>query len=162
MMFQDLTSNINESFSYPYRDFYGKNKLDEWLFIKKYYNEPIFESFEIFQTENSSIGTPSIKVKTETFLYSSEKLLNKISKIIDRLKSEQEIFKDIDKNKVLNKILKIINESSLNLSDISDEELVKRIKRILAIEAMSGILKDLSKEQIEIFNDDIKRRPLFK
>lgn len=87
--------------------------------------------------------------------------MNKISKIIDRLKSEQEIFKDIDKNKVLNKILKIINESSLNLSDISDEELVKRIKRILAIEAMSGILKDLSKEQIEIFNDDIKKKTSF-
>ncbi|HOC52662.1 MAG TPA: hypothetical protein PKJ39_02915 [Caldisericia bacterium] len=161
MMFQDLTSNINESFSYPYRDFYGKNKLDEWLFIKKYYNEPIFESFEIFQTENSSIGTPSIKVKTETFLYSSEKLLNKISKIIDRLQSEQEIFKDIDKNKVLNKVSKIINESSLNLSDVSDEELAKRIKGILALEAMSGLLKELNREQIEIFNEAVKRRPLF-
>ncbi|HPB33698.1 MAG TPA: hypothetical protein PLW61_02930 [Caldisericia bacterium] len=161
MMFQDLTSNINESFSYPYRDFYGKNKLDEWLFIKKYYNEPIFESFEIFQTENSSIGTPSIKVKTETFLYSSEKLLNKISKIIDRLQSEQEIFKDIDKNKVLNKVSKIINESSLNLSDVSDEELIKRIKGILALEAMSGLLKELNREQIEIFNEAVKRRPLF-
>jgi len=160
-MFQDLTSNINESFSYPYRDFYGKNKLDEWLFIKKYYNEPIFESFEIFQTENSSIGTPSIKVKTETFLYSSEKLLNKISKIIDRLQSEQEIFKDIDKNKVLNKVSKIINESSLNLSDVSDEELIKRIKGILALEAMSGLLKELNREQIEIFNEAVKRRPLF-
>lgn len=161
MMYQDLTSNINESFSYPYRDFYGKNKLDEWLFIKKYYNEPIFESFEIFQTENSSIGTPSIKVKTETFLYSSEKLLNKISKIIDRLQSEQEIFKDIDKNKVLNKVSKIINESSLNLSDVSDEELVKRIKGILALEAMSRLLKELNREQIEIFNEAVKRRPLF-
>ncbi|NMB82948.1 MAG: hypothetical protein GYA14_14140 [Ignavibacteria bacterium] len=85
--------------------------------------------------------------------------MNKILKIIDKLQSEEEIFEDIDKNKVLNKILKIINESSLNLSDVSDEELVKRI---LVIEAMSGILKDLSKEQIEIFNDDIKRKSVFK
>jgi len=84
--------------------------------------------------------------------------IDRISIIINKLQSEEEIFQDIDKDK----ILKIINESSLNLSDISDEELVKRIKRILAIEAMSGILKDLSKEQIEIFNDDIKRSSLFK
>lgn len=88
--------------------------------------------------------------------------MNKILKIIDKLQSEEEIFKDIDKNKVLNKVSKIINESSLNLSDVSDEELAKRIKGILAIEAMSGILKDLSKEQIEIFNDDIKRKSVFK
>jgi len=78
--------------------------------------------------------------------------IDRISIIINKLQSEEEVLKDIDKDK----ILKIINESSLNLSDIPDDELVKRIKGILAIEAMSGILKDLSKEQIEIFNDVIK------
>jgi len=80
-------------------------------------------------------------------------LLNKISKIIDELKVEYDIFEDVNKEKILNEISKI---SSLNFNNISDEELVKRIKSILAIEAMSGILKDLSKEQIEIFNDAIK------
>ncbi|HPB33793.1 MAG TPA: hypothetical protein PLW61_03415 [Caldisericia bacterium] len=80
-------------------------------------------------------------------------LLNKISKIIDELKIEYDIFEDVNKEKVLNEISKI---SSLNLDNISENELVKRIRGILAIEAMSGLLKDLSKKQIEIFNDDIK------
>jgi len=78
--------------------------------------------------------------------------IDRISIIINKLQSEEEIFQDIDKDK----ILKIINESSLNLSDISDEELVKRIKMILAFDAISGLLNDLSKKQIEIFNEDIK------
>jgi len=47
------------------------------------------------------------------------------------------------------------------LSDVSDEELVKRIKGILALEAMSRLLKELNREQIEIFNEAVKRRPLF-
>ncbi len=80
-------------------------------------------------------------------------LLNKISKIIDELKVEYDIFEDVNKDKVLNEISKI---SSLNFNNISDEELVKRIKGILALEAMSGLLKELNREQIEIFNDDIK------
>ncbi len=86
-------------------------------------------------------------------------LLNKISKIIDELKIEYDIFEDVNKDKVLNEISKI---SSLNFNNISDEELAKRIKGILALEAMSGLLKELNREQIEIFNDAIKRRPLFK
>ena len=83
--------------------------------------------------------------------------INKISRIIEQLQSEEEIFKDIDKNE----ILKTINESSLNLSNIPNEELVKRIKGVLAIEAMSGLLKDWSKEEIKEFDENVKRRPLF-
>ena len=80
-------------------------------------------------------------------------LLNKISKIIDELKAEYDIFEDVNKEKILNEISKI---SSLNFNNISDEELVKRIKMILAFDAISGLLNDLSKKQIKIFNDDIK------
>jgi len=80
--------------------------------------------------------------------------LDRISIIINKLQSEEEIFKDIDKNK----ILKIINESSLNLDNISENELVKRIRGILAIEAMSGLLKDLSEDELKEFDENVKRR----
>ncbi len=83
--------------------------------------------------------------------------INKISIIIEKLQSEQEFFKDIDKNKVL----KTISESSLNLSDITNDELIKRIKGVMAIEAMSGLLRDWSKEEIKEFDENVKRRPLF-
>jgi len=82
---------------------------------------------------------------------------DRISTIIEKLQSEEEIFKDIDKNKVL----KTISESSLNSSDIPDDELVKRIKGVMAIEAMSRLLKDWSKEEIKEFDENVKRRPLF-
>ena len=80
--------------------------------------------------------------------------IDKISRIIEQLQSEEEVFKDIDKNK----IFKIINESSLNLSDISENELVKRIKGVLAIETMSGLLKDLSEDELKELYEDDKRR----
>ena len=51
---------------------------------------------------------------------------------------------------------------SVEWDEISDEELFERIKRILLLEAMSGILKDLDSQQIAIFDEAIKRRPLFK
>jgi len=83
-----------------------------------------------------------------------QKEIDKISRIIDQLQSEEEVLKDIDKDK----ILKIINESSLNLDNISENELVKRIKGILAIEAMSGLLKNLSESELKEFDENVKRR----
>ncbi len=89
-------------------------------------------------------------------------MLFKISKIIDKIIKEEDVFKEIDKYNLLKNISKIIYDISIEWDKISDKELSERIKRILALEAMSGILKELQPEQIKIFNESVKRRALFK
>ncbi len=68
----------------------------------------------------------------------------------------------MDKNKLLETVLQMLNDVPIDRDDVSENELIGRIKRILALEAMSGILKELKPEQIETFDEAVKRRPLFK
>lgn len=97
--------------------------------------------------------------------YKSGRKMNfsdRILKILEKIKDEEEIFKEIDKDQSLKTIIRIIEDVSLDLTQIDDSELLKRIKRVLALEAMSGILETLEPEQMEVFDKAIKRRPLFK
>ena len=82
--------------------------------------------------------------------------------MIDKITDEEELFKGIDKYKLLETISKMLSDISIEWNKISDGEFFERTKRILVLEAMSGILKELKPEQIEIFDEAIKRRPLFK
>ena len=47
-------------------------------------------------------------------------------------------------------------------TSISEDEFNMRMRKIMALEAMSGILDDLTPEQLEAFEASVKRRPLFK
>ncbi len=97
--------------------------------------------------------------------YKSERntdVSERILRIVEKIKNEEDLFKEIDKNQSLKTIKKIINGTSLEFTQIDDSELLKRIKRVLELEAMSGILKTLDPAQMEIFDKAVKRRPLFK
>ncbi len=41
---------------------------------------------------------------------------------------------------------------------IADNELTRRIKQRMVFEALSGLLSDLSPEQLQVFNEAIARR----
>lgn len=89
-------------------------------------------------------------------------LLFRLSDIIDKIMDEDEIFKGIDKYKLLESISNMLSGISVEWNKIPDKELFERTKRILVLEAMSGILKELKPPQIKIFEEAIKRRTLFK
>lgn len=72
-------------------------------------------------------------------------LLKSIIKIVDNL-SEEDKFKNVDKAR----LFKYLNSRLEKLPyDIEKKELNRRIRKIMAVEAMSRILDGLSNEQIE-------------
>ncbi|HLO85106.1 MAG TPA: hypothetical protein VK203_08865 [Nostocaceae cyanobacterium] len=44
-----------------------------------------------------------------------------------------------------------------NVNSISEEELTKRVKRILSLHLVSGMLNDFTPEQMQLFDQSVKR-----
>jgi hypothetical protein len=88
-----------------------------------------------------------------------EDIISRISKVIDKVISEDEAFKEIDRTKILKELSGMIGE--INLHQVSDDELYSRIKKILALELVFGILGNLTDKQIETFDEAVKRRSIF-
>jgi hypothetical protein len=58
-----------------------------------------------------------------------EDIISRISKVIDKVISEDEAFKEIDKTKLLKELSEMIGE--INLHQVSDDELYIRIKKLV-------------------------------
>jgi hypothetical protein len=86
-------------------------------------------------------------------------IINRISKVIDKVISEDETFKEIDRTKILKELSGMIGE--INLHQVSDDELYSRIKKILVLQLVFGVLGNLTDKQIETFDEAVKRRNLF-
>ena len=59
-------------------------------------------------------------------------------------------------------MLEVINRNFdpvkvIDVNSISEQELTKRIKRILSLHLVSGMLNDLTPEQMRIFDESVKR-----
>lgn len=176
MMFQEITSRNVEMTSPLFPAESASSQLKEVGIGElkelhlRFLEEPLFAFTlsEIMEIETLTSRYQPYEFKTET-VFTEEfykrvrqiQCLIKISKMIDKITHEEELFKGIDKHKLLKTISKMLSDISVEWGEISNEELFERTKRILALEAMSGILKDLNPEQIEIFDEAVKRRPLF-
>jgi adenylosuccinate synthase len=90
------------------------------------------------------------------------KILKDISNIIEEIISKEDGFKEIDKRRLLNSILEILDGFTVEQLKIPRSELVRRIRKVIAVESVFGILNELSPEQIKDFDEIVKRRPLFK
>jgi hypothetical protein len=88
-----------------------------------------------------------------------EDIISRISKVIDKVISEDEAFKEIDRTKILKELSGMIGE--INLHQVSDDELYSRIKKILALELVFRVLGNLTDKQIETFDEAVKRRNVF-
>ncbi len=74
-----------------------------------------------------------------------------------------DIFEGMDGDKMAELMLTVLSEETkLQLLEISDEELTKRVRGFLVIESMSHLLDGFTDEQIQQFNEAVKRRPFFK
>jgi uncharacterized membrane protein YheB (UPF0754 family) len=91
-----------------------------------------------------------------------DELLKQMSELMDKLITEEDIFKRIDKNKLFKSLSPMLDKLPLERISIPKDELTKRIRKILALEAMFGLLDDLTPEQLEAFEASVERRPLFK
>lgn len=85
------------------------------------------------------------------------KLLSNISDIIDKIKEEDKLhdnlFEKVDKKEMLEFISSRLEIIQLN---ITQEELTKRIEKVMIIEGMSHIMDDCTKEQKDHFCKSIK------
>jgi len=91
-----------------------------------------------------------------------EKVLENVSRMFDELTLKEKFFRGMDKTKLLNAISEMLNGFPPEQMRISEDELLERIKGVLVLEAVSGILNELTPEQREVFDEAVKRRPLFK
>ncbi len=87
--------------------------------------------------------------------------LNRISKIVDQVFKESEIFREeVDKAEFMQHFSDRIENglAPTELIAITEEELTQWIKQYMAIDALSGLLSDLTPEEMEIFDAAVEGR----
>ena len=121
----------------------------------------------IFEIDLSSVRQ-HFEVKNESSLmekgtWEREVFFFRILNLVDKLMIEGAIFNKLDKKKLIDSLSIIVESiSPQELGDICDKELTRRIKKIMAIEVLSGQISDFSQEQSEAFETALKRKDLFK
>ena len=87
--------------------------------------------------------------------------LDRIAGIVERAIQEDSQFKqELDRDKMISIIYSTIEEnlSTQQLDAIDDRELARRIKKMLVLELVSGMLDDISPEQMEVFDAAVEGR----
>ncbi|MFM6036398.1 MAG: hypothetical protein ACKPEO_12780, partial [Sphaerospermopsis kisseleviana] len=65
---------------------------------------------------------------------------------------------NLDREKMIELIKNIFNPAEVpDVNSISQEQLTKRIKSILSLHLVSGMLNDFTPEQMRIFDESVKR-----
>jgi hypothetical protein len=85
-----------------------------------------------------------------------QKLTEIVKTLIDNNPLYQENLDIQEMLKVINRTFDPVDVPDVN--SISEQELTKRIKRILSLHLVSGMLNDLTPEQMRIFDESVKRR----
>ncbi|MGH1392661.1 MAG: hypothetical protein ACRAVC_01315 [Trichormus sp.] len=85
----------------------------------------------------------------------SQRLTEIVKTLIDNNHLYQE---NLDKQEMIAEITRTFNPVAVpDLENISEEELTKRIKSILSLHLVSGMLNDLTPEQMQLFDESVKR-----
>ncbi|WP_414549718.1 hypothetical protein [Anabaena sp. CCY 0017] len=66
----------------------------------------------------------------------------------------------LDQEQMINKIynLFIQSNSADDVDTITEDDLANRINKILVVESVSGLLNDLTPEEMRIFDEAVKRK----
>lgn len=94
-----------------------------------------------------------------TQITNNYKSSQKLTEIVENLIDNNPIYKE---NLDLQKMIEVINQTFTPVSvpdfhTISEEELTQRIKRILSLHLVLGMLNNLTPEQMKIFDESVKR-----
>ena len=85
----------------------------------------------------------------------------RISRIVEELMEKESWFREkLDREEIVNYLSGLIQEhlSPEELQEIDDEDLSNRIRKVLTLEAVFGMLDDLTPEQIEILDAAVQGR----
>ena len=83
----------------------------------------------------------------------------KLTQIVENLIDNNPIYQEnLDRQEMILMINQNFNPVAIpDLNSISEEELIKRIKRILSLNLVSGMLNDFTPEQMRLFDESVKR-----
>jgi len=83
----------------------------------------------------------------------------KLTEIVKTLIDNNPLYQEnLDKEKMLEVINRTFDPVAIpDVNSISEEELMKRIKSILSLHLVSGMLNDVTPEQMLIFDESVKR-----
>lgn len=86
--------------------------------------------------------------------------LVRISLIVNRLIDSNSFYQEkLDKNEIVPDLVNLFKQfSPEEFATIADEDLTRRINRILTLEAVAGTLNDLTPEQMAMFDDAVEGR----
>ena len=89
----------------------------------------------------------------EVFNYDQERH-NQISPIVEKLMRGNSLYQvKLNKREIIAMLVDLFGQfSPEEMREIHEDELVRRIDKILVLEAVSGTLNDLSPEEIAIFD----------
>lgn len=81
----------------------------------------------------------------------------RIEKIVEKLISEKESFKNLDKYHTAESLTELmrIKFSPENFLRISENELAEKVRKVMAVKALSHLLDDLTPEQKQVFNQAV-------
>ncbi|WP_414754206.1 hypothetical protein [Anabaena sp. CCY 9910] len=83
----------------------------------------------------------------------------KLTEIVETLIDNNHIYKEnLNQQEMIEMINRTFDPAAVpDLESISEEELTKRIKRILSLHLVSGMLNDFTPEQMQLFDESVKR-----
>ena len=90
-----------------------------------------------------------------------ESIIKRIEKVVSSLMEERPLFKeDLNYEKIVQHLANIFikNLTFEKFMMISDEDLKKRCSGIMSIEVLSKIGEELTPEEMEIFDEAVKRK----
>ncbi len=131
----------------------SKNQFPKFL---SNFSKFIFESNSV----NIDYMSPDLDEKNSILTNFANKanLLNILENLL-----QEELFKDINKEKCKENVINLIEtETNGNYNFLDFSTIKERLRKVLAVELLSGLTADFSKEERKKFNKAIKRRPLFK
>jgi uncharacterized protein YfkK (UPF0435 family) len=87
-------------------------------------------------------------------------LVARILQIVEKLFRDNNLYKlRLDKPEVIEMLVNMFGQfSPEEMRAITEDDLIRRIRKILTLEAVSGTLNDLTPEQIAIFDAAVEGR----
>jgi hypothetical protein len=81
-------------------------------------------------------------------------LVHRVASIIDYFIKNESLLEDLNRDEMVAYLMKLLSQnfSSSELEMMSDENLTQKIRQVLGVQAMAGMLKDLTAEQMAEFD----------
>jgi hypothetical protein len=90
-----------------------------------------------------------------------ETAFKRISAIVKKMIANNSVYQErLTQDKMIQKIYELFTKpnSGDDIDTIAEDDLTERISKILAVEAISGLLDDFTPEEMAIFDEAVKRK----